>query len=647
MQHSSLFTRSVDGILMVSATGQVEDVNAAGEAILAARADALRGTDVSRWIPGIKISAGQTHDTMETTLVSAQADRFPAEVCVFPADEGASPSGRTWVVFRDISIRKGLEGSVRAHAGDLEKMVETRTRELDELHRRHCRLYHQVPVLDFELDSQHSVASANRKACVSLGVTTDRLVGLPLVELAVPDRREDLTRALEVMNGGSIAPFETRLRSADGSVLDVVLHACKGDDHSRSGLRIVGLDVTARREAERLVDQSLDLAEAQRARMERILRGIGEGVVVTDPDGQVRLMNSIAERFLDIDERFAFGRDLFAEQRDLEFSRAWTDFTLGEDDLAQAELTVGNASPQVYTVSMSRIRTPEGRPAGCVAVLHDVTRERELDQMKTDFVSNLTHELRTPLASIRGFTATILRGRNVEEGDRVRFLEIVEREAERLQQLIEDLLALSRLEAGREVLSLRAANFVDLMHACRESMAAMARRKRLAIEVEGTDANSSGVFDGQKMRRVLDNLVGNALKFTPEGGRVSMRFSRQGDRLECRVADNGPGADKEALSHMFDRFYTSNPQGGNPQGTGLGLHIVKRLIELHGGGIEVSSQPGEGTTFRFWIPGVPRKITADEPAGDRPADPLEDLADDDAPLVARGDLPGENGTPAG
>lgn len=642
MPHSSLFERSIDGVLLVSPTGVVEEFNAAAQAILAARADSLQDSPVSRWIPDLPISAGQSHHSIETSMISAQSDRFPAEVSAFSCEEDAGVSGRSWVVFRDVSGRKGLEGSVRAHAADLERMVQARAHELDELYRRYRRLYDQVPVLDFELDSQHSVASANRKACVSLGVTTDRLVGLPLIELAVPDQKEALTKALEEMSGGSVTPFETRLRSADGSVVDVVLHACRGDESTRTGLRVVGLDVTARREAERLVDQSLDLAEAQRARMERILRGIGEGVVVTDPDGQVRLMNGIAERFLNIDERFAFGRDLFAEQRDLEFAKQWTDFTWGSEDLASAELTIGTTTPNVFAVSMSRIRTPEGRPAGCVAVLHDITRERNLDRMKTDFISNLTHELRTPLASIRGFTATILRGQNVGDGDRTRFLQIVEREAERLQRLIEDLLSLSRLEAGRETLSLHASDFVDLLTSTRDSFIPAAREKNVTLEFQGTDGNGTGVFDPEKMRRVLDNLIGNALKFTPNGGTITVRFARSGDRLTCEIVDTGRGVDEETLSRMFDRFYTTNPNGGNPQGTGLGLHIVQRLIQLHGGEIEVTSERDQGTTFRFFIPTVPRR-EAPEPAEDLPPDPLEDFPDDGEPSAAADSALGDYG----
>ncbi len=630
MTCASLFDRSVDGMLLVTAAGRIEQANGAATGILGALPDDVIGSEAERWFPDFGISAGRPRAAVETTMISVGGDRVPAEVSVFPADEDTA-AGRAWVVFRDLSARKGLEGTIKAHAESLEKMVEVRTSELQDLRARYRSLYDRAPILDFELDSQHSVASANRKACVSLGVTIDRLVGLPLVDLVVPDRRQDLLEALNAMSDGGHMPFETRMRAADGSVIDVVLHPAKVEGSAgRAGLRILGLDVTARREAEQLVDQSLDLAEAQRARMERILRGIGEGVVVMDPDGQVRLMNSIAERFLDIDERFAFGRDLLSEQRDTEFVRGWKDFTNGDEDLAASELTLGKSSnPRVFAVTMSRIRTAEGRPAGCVAVLRDVTRERQLDKMKTDFVSNLTHELRTPLASIRGFTATVLRGESVEEGDRIRFLRIIEKEAERLQLLIEDLLALSRLEAGRETLNLRAADFYELMSDARDAFSALASEKDISLSIAGQEFNGSGVFDPEKLRRVLDNLIGNALKFTPKGGHVGVAFTRDGERLQCEVRDNGRGMEPEVLERIFDRFYTSNRSTGNPDGTGLGLHIVKRIVEMHGGEITAESTPNVGTAFRFYVNAIPRaprkEAAAEEPEA---LDPLEDLPDD-------------------
>jgi len=597
-----LFERSPDGWLLVDRGGTIQVANVAARAVLAVDGSELEGSPLASWLPDLAVEE-PANDT-ETTMLSGQGDRFPVEISVVPLPNA---EGRRWVIFRDITLRKGFEGSVRQHAEELERTVRIRARELEDLRERHRRLYDLVPVLDVELDSQNNIASANRKACVSLGVANDRLVGLPLAGLAVPDRKQDLADALVRMRDGAQSPFETRLRTVDGSVIDIVLHAALEGNGPRAALRVVGLDVTARREAEQLVDQSLELAEAQRARMERILRGIGEGVVVTDPDGQVRLMNPIAERFLGIDEQFAFGRNLFGEQRDTGFTGIWREFVDGGEDLIVTELTIGPKKNRVFTVTMSRIRTPEGRPAGCVSVLRDVTQERRVERMKRDFVSNITHELRTPLASIRAFTATMLRGGPVGEEDSVRFLGIVEKEAERLQHLIEGLLTLSSVESGREALDLQPGDFATVVHEAHEMFIPVAREKdvQLCIQIEGN--NGAGIFDPQKMRRVLDNLMGNAIKFTPAGGRVTVDFSRNAETIACTVSDTGPGIPADQLERIFDRFYTSaSASTGNPSGSGLGLHIVQRLVELHDGEIAVESRVGVGTTFRFHFPAVPR-----------------------------------------
>lgn len=607
-QTGALFERSPDGWLLVDGTGTIQVANAAARAILACES-ALEGTPARHWLP--KVPTSEPVSIVETHMVSTKGDEFPAEVTIVPLPEAG---GRVWVMFRDITLRKGFEGSVRHHADELERMVQTRREELSDLRDRYRRLYDLVPVLDFELDSQDAIASANRKACVALGVTKDRLVGLPLADLALPAEQEQLAEQLAKMRTGSMRPYETRLRNADGSLLDVVFHAARENESPRSAMRVVGLDVTARREAERLVDQSLELAEAQRARMERILRGIGDGVVVTDPDGQIRLMNPIAEKFLDIDEQFAFGRNLFAEQRDVHFAETWDAFVAGEDDVLNVELTIGKAaSNQVFAVTLSRIRTPEGRPAGCVAVLRDVTTERHVERMKRDFVSNITHELRTPLASIRGFTATLLRGGQVGSGDQTRFLQIVEKEAERLQHLIEGLLTLSSLESGREALDLQPGDFSLLLDDIREVFLPLAQEKGISLEIQSTGANGAGIFDPQRMRRVLDNLIGNALKFTSSGGEIRVDFRREGDCIVCRVADTGRGIPADRIERIFDRFYSSSKSPtGNPAGSGLGLHIVQRLLELHDGAISVESELGRGTTFEFRIPAVPRTRESSE-----------------------------------
>jgi signal transduction histidine kinase len=140
----------------------------------------------------------------------------------------------------------------------------------------------------------------------------------------------------------------------------------------------------------------------------------------------------------------------------------------------------------------------------------------------------------------------------------------------------------------------------------KDAFSALAAEKKVSLSIAGQEFNGSGVFDPDKLRRVLDNLIGNALKFTPAGGHVDVAFSRDGEHLNCEVRDTGRGMEPDVLERIFDRFYTSSRSTGNPDGTGLGLHIVKRIVEMHGGKIVASSKPNEGTTFHFHVNAIPR-----------------------------------------
>jgi len=625
-------TRSMDAYLLVSAGGVVEFANAAAAKILSAVPERIVGTRATQWIPEIDSRSMGAVSEVETEGRSARGDAFPVEVSVVPIDD----HGRAWISFRDISRRRGFFGSMKEHADALERMVTQRQVELNDAVGRCKKLYDLAPVIDFELDSQNAIASANRKSCVTLGVALDRLVGLPLANLVVAEDRASLQAALEKAREGSLTPFETRLRGANGVAIDVVFHNAR-TDAVRSPLRIIGLDVTARREAERLVDQSLDLAEAQRSRMERILRGLGECLLVTDPDGQVRLMNKLAEEAFGITESLAFGRDLLLEQHDDSFRDQWRAFLASTGERGRG--TWEKADGRCFHASFSRVRTPEGRPAGCVVVLVDVTRERKGDRVKRNFVASITNDLRTPLASIRGFIGTVLRGENRAPEDNARFLWMIDKEAERLQQLVEDLLSLASLEAGQEELHAKSADFVGVLRQAKAMFDPAAHERGISLGLETGRYHGAGVFDAEKIRRVLDNLIGNALKFTEPGGSVTVQFQRYQERLECAVRDTGPGIEPHRLERIFDRFDSMAASTGGPWGTGLGLHIVRGLVHLHGGEIAAESRLGEGSTFRFWIPARPLPAKPRDEAPPRP--PVSDALIDD-PDPAESFLPGRS-----
>jgi signal transduction histidine kinase len=241
---------------------------------------------------------------------------------------------------------------------------------------------------------------------------------------------------------------------------------------------------------------------------------------------------------------------------------------------------------------------------GRLFVFRDVTHEREVDRMKTEFVSLASHELRTPLTAIKGFTEMVLDGDAGEiNGEVAEYLGIVDSNAERLMALVNDLLDLSRIESGRIQLK---SEPVDLDAVVRDVVITMQQKiqeKGQTLEVRVDPAAVDAVGDRDKLVQVLTNYVSNAHKYTQEGGAIRLDVTRRGDHAYVAVADNGHGIAPEDQQRLFTRFYrVDNAMTKEVGGTGLGLSIVKQLIELQGGQVGLQSALGEGSTFWFTVP---------------------------------------------
>jgi len=241
-------------------------------------------------------------------------------------------------------------------------------------------------------------------------------------------------------------------------------------------------------------------------------------------------------------------------------------------------------------------------------ILRNVSQEREIDRMKNDFVSSVSHELRTPLTSIMAYTATILRDPNMPEQTRDKFLTIINDESNQLARLIEDILEISQIDA--ETVKVIHQN-VDIAAAIKQvllTLEPLADKKNIRIDSNITDKLSDFHGDESKIQSILTNLISNAIKFTPEHGRISVTAQLQDEELVVQIADTGMGIPQEELSKIFDRFYRIQRPGRQIQGTGLGLAIVKKIVAMHGGRINVESEPGQGTTFTVFLPLTSQKI---------------------------------------
>ncbi len=344
--------------------------------------------------------------------------------------------------------------------------------------------------------------------------------------------------------------------------------------------------------AERLQRTIAEL-RSEKSRMEHMVTSMAEGVVAVDESGQVMAFNPAARRLLGWEGNGlpALG-DLDPSVREL---------------LQQAQQTGSSrrllrSGGRSIMVRATRITDEGGRSLGIVCLLNDVTESVRAEEMQRQFVANVSHELRTPLTSIRGFVEPLLDG-TVEDPERQRkYLEIIRQETIRLTNLIAELLELTRLETGAEALRIARVDFAELVEDALVQMEAQWRRKELQVDTELGESLWVEV-DGDRMRQVLLNLLDNAIRYTPPGGKIQIKAQLAADQLKVSVSDTGVGIPPEELPRIWQRFYkVDRARARDDAGTGLGLSIVKHIVEAHGGQVWADSTPGRGTTVGFSIP---------------------------------------------
>ncbi|HEV2073439.1 MAG TPA: ATP-binding protein [Thermomicrobiales bacterium] len=345
------------------------------------------------------------------------------------------------------------------------------------------------------------------------------------------------------------------------------------------------------------LELSLQEQEKTSVRLQAIMEGLADGVVLTDENGLVLRMNRSAQALLGTDERSAQGRPFVQVTRDHEMARVLGSALRGKKN--PSSTVVFGMERLVILVSA---RTVEGAHERLgLVVLRDVSELRRLETVRREFVANVSHELRTPLTSIRALVET-LEGGVVEEEEMARdFLGRIVGEVNRLNALVEDLLDFARLEAGRSPLQLETVDLGEVVRAGADRLRTQIDRAELSFVVNVEDDLPQVEIDARRMEQVLLNLIHNAIKFTPAGGEIVISVWRKKGEIAVEVRDTGIGIAPEELDRLFERFYKSD-RARHSVGTGLGLAIAKNIVQLHGGEITVSSAPGEGSTFTFTLP---------------------------------------------
>lgn len=350
----------------------------------------------------------------------------------------------------------------------------------------------------------------------------------------------------------------------------------------------------------RMADRLTEVSERQEQtslRLELVMEGLIDGVVLTDEDGRVLRLNPAAEEMLALTEAEAFGKPFVQAARDYEMARVLTRALEGKD---KSSATVEHGVDHVVIQVVARVVEGASQRLGLV-VLRDVTEVRQLETVRREFVANVSHELRTPLTSIRALVETLEAGAVDEPEIAMEFLGRIIGEIDRLNSLVEDLLDFARLESGRTPLRLEYADIGEVIRHSVTRISQQVERAGLSIEVDVPDDLPDIAIDITRIEQVLINLIHNAIKFTPAGGSLFLRAWREKNTIYVCLRDTGIGIPEEEQSRLFERFYKSD-KARRTEGTGLGLAIAQNIVSLHGGRISVASTPGEGSEFTFSLP---------------------------------------------
>ncbi len=360
------------------------------------------------------------------------------------------------------------------------------------------------------------------------------------------------------------------------------------------------------------LDERIKAIARQRGETDAILASMIEGVLAVDLDMRVLTMNEAAARMFETDSIKAHGLSILETARNIHIHR-FVEKTLQSETNIEEEIPLGGTKDIVLQAHGTVLRDEKGNRIGGLVVMHDITEIRRLENVKREFVANVSHELKTPVTAIKGSVETLRDGALSDPAKAEDFLAIISRHADRLNAIIDDLLSLSRIEqtSEREDLIVEKTSIKGLIESAVNSLAARAEQRKIDIRCEASGDFPVSV-NAVLIEQAISNLIDNAVNYTDPGGSVLVAISQNEAKIIITVKDNGCGIEKRHLPRLFERFYrVDTARSRKMGGTGLGLAIVKHIAQAHGGYVTVESQPGKGSEFALIIPKNRRRLLAD------------------------------------
>jgi two-component system phosphate regulon sensor histidine kinase PhoR len=447
------------------------------------------------------------------------------------------------------------------------------------------------------------VAVGDRRAGVTTGVVR---VALPLRSVAAAEAR---VRARLVIAAGVAAvlalgislAFSKRSLAAIRRLSRAASRLATGDLDvrvpSRGTDEIASLTATFNKMANQIRLMVRELRE-EKQKVETIFARMGEAIIVTDSTGRITLCNPAFERVFGVPCERANGLTVIDATKSNPLDQAFQAALEGVQQTA--EVRVLFPAQRILEATVTGI--VDGEPLGAVGILHDVTELRRLEAVRREFVANASHELQTPITAIRAMTETLLAGGRADPALTERFLQDLEKQANRLGALVRDLLDLASVEAGVHRHGSGMVAVSEVASSVAEQLGSLAEQRHVAVDLD-IPADLAVGCDWASLSRILSNLVDNAIKYTEAGGRAGVTASRADDVVSIIVWDTGVGIPSTDLERVFERFYrVDKARSRELGGTGLGLSIVRHLAEAMGGRVSVESQLGKGSRFTVVLP---------------------------------------------
>ncbi len=368
--------------------------------------------------------------------------------------------------------------------------------------------------------------------------------------------------------------------------------------------------IAERTQAQMALAKALEEIKLDREKLDGILSSVPDGVILTDGALNILHMNATAEQILNTPLEKVLGQSVEKVSREVNFRKKVAqrlNITHGPRSFDLELQSDRSHNPKIYQVRVSQLLSDEKASPGVVLLLRDVTREREIEQMKSAFLAMAAHELNTPLTTIIGYSELLIAvetAKNFSEEQKKDYLLLIHNKALALGGLIDDLLDVSRVESGSSLsLDYQEFELDNVIHEVVASYSENATRHNFLITLP--DVTVYLIADRLRLKQVVDHLISNAVKYAPEGGDVRISLTMQENKIELSVEDEGIGMDEEHLAHIFDRFYRVDSSDTAVQGVGLGMSLVRNIVLAHHGDIQVESQLGKGTKFCITLPQMP------------------------------------------